>query len=466
MPSVKSPAGTAKAAPGPPAEEAAPGAGIHYRRGFGLRKQILGPLSEDYRGDLIRFAREHDYRIRAGEIVFLVAREFGFCYGVDRAIEYAYETRLRFPERRIFLTGEIIHNPYVNRRLAEFGIRFLPDSPSTDEKFADVGPEDVVLLPAFGVATGELEVLRRKAAILVDTTCGSVMNVWKNVDRYRRDGFTAVVHGKYDHEETRATVSRAGQYLVIRDMAEALEVCRYLEAGCRLEDGRSRERAGGALPDREAFLRRFAAACSPGFDPDSGLGRIGLANQTTMLGSESLEIARVLRDSMERRYGTEAIASRFRSFDTICSATQERQDAVVDLLEEDLDLVLVIGGFNSSNTAHLAEICEQSVPSYHIAGPECLVSGEEIRFRPTGGSGNGAGQAMRRGWLPRGPVRIGVTSGASTPDITVHETLVRVLGLRGLAAEDCGPAAPEPLQSAASDSPAGGSSAGGLRAGG
>ena len=432
MPPVETPVGVAGTGEIPPPGAEGPPPGVHYRRGLGLRKQIIEPLGEDYRGHLVRFAREHDFRIRAGDLRFLIAREFGFCYGVDRAVEYAYEARLRFPDRRIFLTGEIIHNPYVNRRLTEFGIRFLENLPSVEEKFAALGPRDVVLLPAFGVATDELEALRRKGSILVDTTCGSVMNVWKNVNRYRRDGFTSVVHGKYDHEETRATVSRAGQYLVVRDMAETLEVCRYIEAGV----GGS---GGEGAPDREAFLRRFGPACSPGFDPDSALGRIGLANQTTMLGSESLEIGAALRDSMERRYGAGELASRFRSFDTICSATQDRQDAVIELLREQPDLVLVIGGFNSSNTAHLAEICERTAPSFHISGPECLVSADEIRFRPTGGSGNGENHPSRRGWLPDGPARIGVTSGASTPDITVHETLVRVLGFRGLAADDCRP---------------------------
>ncbi len=420
-----------------------PPPGIHYRRGLGLRKAIIEPLTEDYRGHLVRFARDHDYRIRAGEVRFLIAHEFGFCYGVDRAIEYAYEARLRFPDRRIFLTGEIIHNPYVNRRLSDFGILFLEDAPSVEVKFADVGHQDVVLLPAFGVPTRELDALRRKGAILVDTTCGSVMNVWKNVNRYKRDGFTSVVHGKYAHEETKATVSRAGRYLVVRNMAEAQEVCRYIEAGGNSppvsSDGSNGKAGGGAAAlDRAAFLDHFSPACSPGFDPDTNLGRIGLANQTTMLASESLEIAAVLGDSMARRYGEADLASRFRSFDTICSATQERQDAVLELLQEDLDLVLVVGGFNSSNTANLAAICDRKFPSYHIAGPEGLLSAEEIRCRPAPGTGQGTDPVVRRGWLPDGPVRIGVTSGASTPDVMVHRTLVRVLGFRGMTEDDCG----------------------------
>ena len=436
MPTAAESAPGAAEEPLSPPSGALPPPGVHYRRGLGLRKQIQEPVAKDYRGQLVRFARDHGYRIRAGDVLFLIAHEFGFCYGVDRAIEYAYEARLRFPDRRIFLTGEIIHNPYVNRRLSEFGIVFLDAADSIDEKFAPVTAADVVLLPAFGVPAEELDLLRRRGAILVDTTCGSVMNVWKNVDRYRRDGFTSVVHGKYAHEETRATTSRAGAYLVVRDMAETREVCRYIEAN-------------GAALDREAFLSRFAPAVSPGFDPDRDLARIGLANQTTMLASESLEIAAVLSESMARRYGEDHLEARFRSFDTICSATQERQDAVLDLLHEDLDLVLVVGGFNSSNTANLAAICSRKFPSYHIADADCLVSGDEIRCRPPaaakgaaaspGASSPGVDPVIRRGWLPAGPLRIGVTSGASTPDVMVHRTMLRVLEFRGLTEDDVRP---------------------------
>ena len=436
MPTAEDSVAQAKGAELSPPSAKLPPPGIHYRRGLGLRKEIIEPLTEDYRGHLVRFARDHDYRLRAGGLRFLIAHEFGFCYGVDRAIEYAYEARLRFPDRRIFLTGEIIHNPYVNRRLSEFGILFL-DTGLPEEKFAEVGPQDVVLLPAFGVPTSELDVLRRKGSILVDTTCGSVMNVWKNVDRYKRDGFTSVVHGKYAHEETMATTSRAGTYLVVRDMAETQDVCRYIEAG---EAGEAGGANGGPAPlTRERFIEHFARACSAGFDPDRDLGRIGLANQTTMLASESLEIAAVLRDSMARRYGEEELAGRFRSFDTICSATQERQDAVLELLREDLDLVLVVGGFNSSNTANLAAICDRKFPSYHIAGPEGLLSADEIRCRPAPGSGQGTEPVVRRGWLPEGPLRIGVTSGASTPDVMVHRTMVRVLEFRGMTEDNVRP---------------------------
>ncbi len=397
-----------------------PKPGTHYRRGLGLHDEIIGDVQQDYSGSVVRFARENGFRFRAGAVRFRLAREFGFCYGVDRAIEYAYEANRRFPDRRIFITGEIIHNPYVNRRLSGMGIRFLEGEPASEAKFEGIGPEDVVLLPAFGVDTTELEILRRRRAVLVDTTCGSVMNVWKNVERYRRDSRTAVVHGKASHEETRATTSRAGTFIVLLDMAEAEIACHQI-------------RNPGALSP-EAFRARFEGALSPGFDPETDLGRIGLANQTTMLSGESLEIARVLGEALRDRYGEEELPDRFRSFDTICSATQERQDAVEQLLDEEkMDLVLVVGGFNSSNTSHLEEICSRELPAFHVSGPEDLESGGRIRCRREGSVGE------ETDWLPDGPVTIGLTSGASTPDLKLEETVLRVLQLRGLDPADIVP---------------------------
>jgi 4-hydroxy-3-methylbut-2-enyl diphosphate reductase len=387
-----------------------------YRKGLGLKEEVREPLRKDYKGLIVDFARAHDFTLRAGELTFRLAKEFGFCYGVDRAVEYAYEARTRFPGKRIFITGEIIHNPYVNRRLVEMGIEFLEGAYGTAEKFEPVVGDDVVLLPAFGVSTGELEILQEKQAILVDTTCGSVMNVWKNVERYARTGFTSVVHGKHWHEETKATVSRSGHYLVVRDMDEAQVVCRYIEGS----------------GDRDDFLARFAKAVSPGFDPDRHLERIGLANQTTMLSSESLAIADALRQAMVRRYGEGQIDDRYRSFDTICSATQERQDAVLELCQEGVDLMLVIGGYNSSNTTHLAEICDARFPTFHICDSDRLISPLLIRYKPI----HSDGEEEKHGWFPDGPLKIGITSGASTPDVKVDESIERLLSFRGLSRDD------------------------------
>jgi len=392
----------------------------HYQRGLGLKAEIQDTLGRDYKGVLVELARRHGHRLSAGDLTLHLAKEFGFCYGVDRAVEYAYEARTKFPERRIFITGEIIHNPFVNARLTQMGIQFLTGEYGTDGKFAGVGEEDVVLLPAFGVSVGELDILKKRGSILVDTTCGSVMNVWKNVERYARDGFTSVIHGKYWHEETKATMSRAtaypnGHYLVVRDIPEAETACDYIK--------------NGGAPD--AFLAQFGPACSPGFDPDRHLGRIGVANQTTMLSSESLAIEAMLRSATTGRYGEVELSSRFRAFDTICSATQERQDAVRDLVEKGVDLMIVIGGYNSSNTTHLAEMAAAHGPTYHVADSECLVSADEIRHKPPGLEC----EVVTRQWLPEGPLTVGLTAGASTPDVKVDESIRRLLSFRGLSIE-------------------------------
>jgi 4-hydroxy-3-methylbut-2-enyl diphosphate reductase len=338
-----------------------------------------------------------------------LAREFGFCYGVDRAVDYAYQTRRRFSDRPVLLTGEIIHNPHVNEQLRAQGIRFLTDA---GESIDALTPDDVVILPAFGVTIELLQRLERRGCTLVDTTCGSVLNVWKNVKRYALDGFTSVIHGKYWHEETQATASHAhetsGAYLVVLNEEEAGIACDYI-------------RGHG---DRAAFLTRFADAVSPGFDPDRHLTHIGCANQTTMLSSESLKIGEMFGAAMRERYGEGELAERFRAFDTICSATQDRQDAVGELLDlHRLDLMVVVGGYNSSNTFNLARICAERLPTYHIAEPDCLVSAVEIRHKPVGAKE----ERLGTGWLPaRGPVAIGLTSGASTPDNLVG-TVVRRL---------------------------------------
>jgi 4-hydroxy-3-methylbut-2-enyl diphosphate reductase len=391
-----------------------------YQRGLGLKDKVQTPLKQDYEGALVERARASNYLLKAGDLILRLAKEFGFCYGVERAVEYAYEARVRFPDRKIYITGEIIHNPYVNQRLKDMGIVFLTGSYGSEEKFEPVSAEDVVLLPAFGVSTDELAILKRKGSVLVDTTCGSVLNVWKNVERYARDGFTSIVHGKYWHEETKATVSRAlkftdGHYLVVRDMEETDITCSFITHG----------------GEASSFFERFENACSPGFDPTQHLGRIGLANQTTMLSSESLAIADKLRLAIIKRYGEAEIDDRFRSFDTICSATQERQDAVIDLAREGVDVMIVIGGYNSSNTTHLAEISSEYCPTYHIAGSSCLVSAEQIRHKPPGGE-----ETTSRQWLPSGPVRIGVTAGASTPDVKVDESIRKILTFRGLRPAD------------------------------
>jgi len=386
-----------------------------FRKGLDMKEAVAGELAAAYDSALVDEVRANDFRFHSGRLTIHLAHEFGFCYGVDRAVDYAYQARRRFPGRNVFLTGEIIHNPHVNARLRDGGIRFLSDPGEDRDR---LGPDDVVILPAFGVTVGEMAQLAARGCTLVDTTCGSVLNVWKNVTRYAQDGFTAIIHGKVRHEETRATASQAlrypsGRYLVVLDRDEAAIVCEYISQG----------------GDRNAFLARFAPAASPGFDPDSDLVRIGCANQTTMLMSESLAIGEMFREAIRDRYGEEALASHFRAFDTICSATQERQDAVIALLnDQPLDLMLVVGGYNSSNTCNLARICAERVRTFHIADPGCLVSPDELRHRPVGAPSTTVGrEETTRNWLPRdGRLDIGLTAGASTPNNIVGQVIKKL----------------------------------------
>ena len=393
----------------------------YFRRGFGLKSEIEVQLTADYHSTVVEALRRQQHRLVVGPLTFRLAREFGFCYGVDRAVDYAYETRLKFPDRTLYLVGEIIHNPHVNQKLRDMGVSFLARGNAGEFDFSSIGADDVVILPAFGVTIGDFERLRQIGCVLVDTTCGSVLNVWKRVDNYARDGFTAIIHGKHYHEETKATASQVmrypgGRYLVVLNMDEARIVCDFIEHG----------------GDAEALGARFAQGVSPGFDFERDLIRVGIANQTTMLSGESLAIAEEIRRSIERRYGATALAEHFRSFDTICSATQERQDAVVALLEEPLDVMLVVGGYNSSNTCHLAALVQsKGVPTFHIEDAACVEPDSgAIRHQPIGTK-----QEVRtEDWLGQGRI-IGVTAGASTPNNKIGETIARVCQLAGMAEE-------------------------------
>ena len=384
-----------------------------------MKAEVAGELAAAYHSRIVDQVREAGFTHTAGRLTLHLAREFGFCYGVDRAVDYAYQARRRFPDRNVFLTGEIIHNPHVNDRLRAAGIRFLSD-PGEDPEA--LGAADVLIIPAFGASISDMARFERQGCTLVDTTCGSVLNVWKNVRRYAQDGFTSIVHGKVKHEETRATASQAlryenGHYLVVLDRDEAQIVCDYIRTG-----------EGGA-----ALLERFRDAVSPGFDPARHLERVGCANQTTMLMTESLAIGEMFREAMRDRHGEAALPSRFRAFDTICSATQERQDAVVQLLDETpLDLMLVVGGYNSSNTVSLARICAERVPTYHIAEPACLEAGV-IRHRPIGLPSTAAAvESSSAGWFPAaGPVVVGLTAGASTPNNIVGQVIERLVTFAG-----------------------------------
>jgi 4-hydroxy-3-methylbut-2-enyl diphosphate reductase len=389
----------------------------YFRKGFGLKDEIQPRLAGDYHSALVERLRANEYRLEVGRLTFRLAREFGFCYGVDRAVDYAYEARHKFPDRRLYLVGEIIHNPHVNEKLAAMGIRVLRHGADGEFDFSSVTPADVVILPAFGVTIRDFERLKAIGCVMVDTTCGSVLNVWKRVDGYARDGYTAIIHGKHYHEETKATASQVtkhpgGRYLVVLNMAEARLVCDFIE-------GRG---------DAAALAERFAQSASPEFDFARDLVKVGLANQTTMLSGESLAIAEEFRKSMAVRYGDAALAEHFRTFDTICSATQERQDAILRLLDEPLDVMIVVGGFNSSNTCHLAALVHASgVRTYHVEDADGIdpVAGT-IRHQAVGTKE----QRTEPEWL--GDARsIGLTAGASTPNNKVGETIARVCATAG-----------------------------------
>ncbi|HSJ76386.1 MAG TPA: 4-hydroxy-3-methylbut-2-enyl diphosphate reductase [Gemmatimonadales bacterium] len=390
----------------------------YFRKGFGLKSEIAGRLTADYHSAVVEALKNNGYALTAGHLTFRLAREFGFCYGVDRAVEYAYESRTKFPDRRLFLVGEIIHNPHVNEKLRAMGITLLTQKAQGEFDFSEVSPNDVVIMPAFGVTIGDFERLRGIGCVLVDTTCGSVLNVWKRVESYARDGYTALIHGKHYHEETKATASQVmkypqGRYLVVFDMNEARMICDYIEG------------AG----DIEHLRAHFARAVSPGFDFERDLSRIGVANQTTMLSGESLAIAEEVKQSVARRYGVDALDEHFRSFDTICSATQERQDAVLALLQEPLDLMIVVGGYNSSNTCHLAALVHQhGVPTFHIEDADAIdVSTGMIRHQPIGTKA----EVRSDNWLGSSRT-IGITAGASTPNNKVGETIVRISTVAGV----------------------------------
>jgi 4-hydroxy-3-methylbut-2-enyl diphosphate reductase len=391
----------------------------YFRKGFGLKGEIEGQLSADYHSNLIETLRARGYRLVVGPLTFRLAKEFGFCYGVDRAVDYAYETRRKFPERRLHLVGEIIHNPHVNAKLEAMGITFLHRAGDGAFDFGHLTADDVVIMPAFGVTIHDFERLKAIGCVLVDTTCGSVLNVWKRVESYARDGFTALIHGKHWHEETKATASQVtkypgGRYLVMLDMEQARAVCEFIERG----------------GDAAVLATQFAGAMSPGFDFVRDLDRVGLANQTTMLSTESLAIAEEVRRAVVRKHGEADAPLHVRTFDTICSATQERQDAVIELLRDPPELMLVVGGYNSSNTAHLAALCaSRNVRTYHIEDSDCIdpVSGA-LRHRPIGLKQ----ESVETGWLD-GVRSIGITAGASTPNNKIGEAIVRICSIAGAA---------------------------------
>jgi 4-hydroxy-3-methylbut-2-enyl diphosphate reductase len=381
----------------------------YHRKGFGHEDEVMGLLNSEYQSSLIQAIRNNGYRLSRGPVTIFLAQAFGFCWGVERAVAMAYETRQHFPQERLWITNEIIHNPSVNQRLKEMEVGFIPVN-SGQKDFSVVRSGDVVILPAFGASVEEMQVLNDKKCTIVDTTCPWVSKVWNSVEKHKKRNYTSIIHGKYNHEETIATSSFAGTYLIVLNLAQAQYVCNYI-----LQGG-----------DKNEFLEKFKNAHSSGFDPERDLEYIGIANQTTMLKSETEEIGKLFEHTILKKYEPSALNEHFMSFNTICDATQERQDAMFELVEEDLTLMVVIGGFNSSNTTHLQEIAiEKQIPSYHIDSAARIGPGNLVEHKPLGQD-----LIQTKNWLPDGEIKVGITSGASTPDKVVEDVIEKIFEIK------------------------------------
>jgi 4-hydroxy-3-methylbut-2-enyl diphosphate reductase len=385
-----------------------------------IMEAVQAQVLSHYRSELVERIRANGGVLSASDLTIKLAKEFGFCYGVERAIDLAYAARKSFPpEKPIFLLGEIIHNPEVNDQIQNLGIKTISNKP-TDEEIAQLRGEDVVIIPAFGTEVATRRKLEEKGCVLVDTTCGDVMSVWKRVRQYSKEAVTSIIHGKAKHEETKATTSQAtaygtGHYLVVFTLKETDYVCDYILNG----------------GNKQEFLEKFKGAYSAGFDPEIHLQAVGVANQTTMLRGETEEVQRRLKATMSKKYGENEIDRHFRFFDTICGATQDRQDALQKLLAEPLNLLIVIGGYNSSNTSHLAEMGEAKLPTFFIKNAAKMQSDKLIVHYDQ----HQHREVETSDWLPAGKITVGITAGASCPNNLIEDTIRRLFELRGISVQ-------------------------------
>jgi 4-hydroxy-3-methylbut-2-en-1-yl diphosphate reductase len=385
-----------------------------------VMEKVQEQVESHYRSVVVERIKANGGILTVRDTTVRLAKQFGFCYGVERAIDLAYAARKVFSDKRLFILGEIIHNPNVNEQIAALGIKNLLGN-GKEAEIEELTSDDIVIVPAFGVDLITLKRIQDRGCQLVDTTCGDVMSVWKRVRQNAIENVTSIIHGKAEHEETKATASRAlglgrGHYLIVLTLKETDYVCDYI-------------RNGG---DKEDFLRRFTDAYSPGFDPDEHLTAVGVANQTTMLRGETEDVQRRIRAAIIDRDGPELGSRNFRFFDTICGATQERQDALNHLLREKMNLLLVVGGYNSSNTSHLAEMGEGELPTYFIRSANKLDSADRI----THFNLHEKQEIVTENWLPSGPIIVGITAGASCPNNLIEDTILRVYDLRGIPANE------------------------------
>ncbi len=393
---------------------------INVRRPDVMAK-VQAEVQRHYESSIVEKIRGNDDSLTVGNTTIKLAHQFGFCYGVERAIDLAYAARKVFENNSIYLIGEIIHNQEVNRQLKDMNIISLPWK-EMNEQYDQLTEDDVVIIPAFGAPTSYIEKIEERGAAIVDTTCGDVMKVWRRVRNYAKEGYTSIIHGKAGHEETRATASHAlgdhkdGHYIVILTLEDTDFLCDYLTSKRSATE----------------FIERFSNAVSPGFDPEIHLQKVGVANQTTMLKSETEEIQkRVCRAINERDGKTE----NFQFFDTICGATQERQDALFEILKGHMDVLLVVGGYNSSNTSHLVEIGQEELPTFFIQNSDRLKSLEEIVHFDLEQKTEVETQHTNMLDLDKDVV-VGITAGASCPNNLIESTIQRVFELRGVSHED------------------------------
>lgn len=386
------------------------------RMGFKSEAEdVSSMMLAEFTSPLVKDMKQGGNVVKRGDVTVKLAQDFGFCWGVERAVAMSFQARKHFPDSKMHITNELIHNPGVNEKLEEMDVEFVPVQASGLKDFSNIKDGDVVILPAFGATLEEMQFLDSKNVQIVDTTCPWVSKVWNTVDRHTKMKYTTVMHGKYAHEETIATSSFADKYIIVKDKKEAEYITNYMLNG-------------GSKAD---FLKKFEKAISNGFDPDVDLEKIGLANQTTMYKRDTRDIGKMFEKAVMEKYGPTNVSDHYMAFDTICDATQERQDAMLELVEDkEIDLMIVVGGWDSSNTHHLAEISDvKGIPTYWVNKAECV--------KPDGSIDHMDPHTMKvvntPNFLPAGKISIGLTSGASTPDAYMQQTVDNIFMLKELS---------------------------------